>query len=543
MPKVGTRTDRTADAWDETAISSILLEVVRTAIGAPALCLDDDFWDYGMTSIGLMEVASRMSSTLQADVPPTVLFEHPTVAAAARAVAGLDLVADPMAAILKPIASMPSGADLPLTFNQVFRIARSARPDGGFARTHRPACWAAEIIGDVNGDVFLEALRAVVSLHAALRVHFQVRHDGEVRQIVSPTPDVALEVWDDVLGDAWLSLFRDTVQKPFDLGRGPLHRAGLARAHDGRSVCWLIVDHSLVDAVSLTLIGELLYHECARGLGLDVPSDPTPPSYEAWVEQVAAGPATTDVEYWRSATAHLDPYRAWDGPLRIPPGDEPLEPTQHRRVILGAVDLGPARERWARSNPLQPTIDLLSAFTLALHARFQVSPVTLFVPVSNRAAAGHAGVVGSLAGELPLILDVRPVDTVDTLAPTVERQLAGVLDHQALPIDALQRILHFQQAEAHDPSEVNGRDYARVSLNLLPRANVPFDDVPGLTMTPLNVDPTDGDLGSVSGMVCDVVVDDSQIVWDVHWSPAYVNESTVVDLIDEIVQIMRLQVR
>lgn len=77
-----------------------LLEIWRRVLGTSAVGVDDNFFDLGGTSLGLMEVHANMRRTLASDVTIVEMFQYPRISAlAARLTRGAP---PPRAALLEP---------------------------------------------------------------------------------------------------------------------------------------------------------------------------------------------------------------------------------------------------------------------------------------------------------------------------------------------------------------------------------------------------------------------------------------------------------
>ncbi|MER7753809.1 non-ribosomal peptide synthetase [Kitasatospora sp. NPDC097643] len=85
-----------------------LLEIWRESLGVPVTGVDADFFDLGGNSLAAARVRSRLSAAAGVDVPLHLVFDHPTVAGLAAAVAGLAPAADTTATVTA--ASAPATA-------------------------------------------------------------------------------------------------------------------------------------------------------------------------------------------------------------------------------------------------------------------------------------------------------------------------------------------------------------------------------------------------------------------------------------------------
>jgi hypothetical protein len=78
----------------EGSLEQFLAAVWTGVLRCPISTVDDDFLTLGGDSILAIQVASQLRDTLGVDCAPTIVLEHPTIAALAEAVRGLGVRLD-----------------------------------------------------------------------------------------------------------------------------------------------------------------------------------------------------------------------------------------------------------------------------------------------------------------------------------------------------------------------------------------------------------------------------------------------------------------
>src|SRR6185369_947275 len=204
----------------------------------------DDFFDLGGHSLTVMRLLSRIRQTFGVELGAQTVFAFPTLAAQARVVAaawrGAESTALPP---LAPLANAPrQGASALLSYAQqrLWFLDRLA-PESP--------------LYNVPTTSLAAGLSEIVRRHETLRTRF-VELDGEPRQEIGapwqvPLPQVDLRALgrERRLGEL-ARLRTEEADRPFNLARGPLLRAGLVRLDEEEHALQLTVHHIVYDGWS-----------------------------------------------------------------------------------------------------------------------------------------------------------------------------------------------------------------------------------------------------------------------------------------------------
>ncbi|VVJ19160.1 Polyketide synthase modules and related proteins [Amycolatopsis camponoti] len=166
------------------------------------------------------------------------------------------------------------------------------------------SAFALRLTGDLDVAALGTALRLLVARHEPLRTTF-TEVDGEGAQVVRPPYDVPLPVVD-VGPDDLDAVLREEYVRPFDLGRGPLLRALLARLGPAEHVLLVCVHHIATDGASMGVLTEelgLLYRD---GSHAELPPQPLQyADYALWQHDRPTRPA--GLEHWKDHLAGITP--------------------------------------------------------------------------------------------------------------------------------------------------------------------------------------------------------------------------------------------
>ena len=297
--------------------------------------------------------------------------------------------------------------------------------------------------GPLDVAALQHSLTAIVDRHEILRTTL-ARAGGALVQVIAPPSAVPLPVDEVVEGEveAWAAVH---AARPFDLRRGPLFRARLARlgARDHRLL--LAQHHAIFDAWSFELfMGELcaLYGACVGGQA------PPPAAarlayadFAAWQRrQIAGGSRDAQLTYWTRRLGGALP------DLRLPT-DRPRARGLGGRAASLQLTVGAARAEalraLARREGATLYMVLLAAFQTLLHRTTGEEDIIVGTPVANRNRAELQAMLGLLTNTVALRTDLRgtPAPTFRELLGRVRQSVSEALAHQDLPFELVVKAL------------------------------------------------------------------------------------------------------
>ncbi|MER5734014.1 condensation domain-containing protein, partial [Streptomyces sp. NPDC002138] len=289
---------------DET--ERILADVWADVLGVERVGVHDNFFDLGGDSILTIQVVSRARQALGASLSPRLLFEAPTVAQLAAAVAPED--AAPAGTDLG-IPAAPRDGLPPMSFGQQ-RLWFLEDFNEGSTEYHSAA--ALRLTGPLDASALRAAVGDLVARHESLRTTFDVV-GGQGVQIVHPVLEPQWHTAEAGTEERLRELAQAELARPYDLKNGPLVRVLLVRLTTDEHVCVLGMHHIVTDGWSMGVaareLGEL-YAARTEGRPAELGDVPVQyPDFAAWqrARLVDGGLLEEQLGWWRERLAGIEP--------------------------------------------------------------------------------------------------------------------------------------------------------------------------------------------------------------------------------------------
>ncbi|HSL84987.1 MAG TPA: amino acid adenylation domain-containing protein, partial [Thermoanaerobaculia bacterium] len=366
------------------------------------------------------------------ELPLRLVFEEPTVARLARRLESAARADQP------PVVPIYREGDLPLSFTQE-RLWFLDRFEPGATTLNMPA--AVRLRGRLDLGALRRALGEVLRRHEVLRSRFRTVAGGPRLEIAPPDapplPVADLSGLGDAAPGALARLQAEEARTPFDLERGPLLRALVARLDNEDHALALDVHHIVSDGWSMSLlVRELtaLYGAFARGEASPLPELPVQyADFAAWQRRwLTPERMAEQLAYWRGRLAGAPPS------LDLP-ADRPRPAVQTFRGGHGRRRLSPelseGLRRLARAEGATPFMVLLAAFQALLARLAGQEDVLVGTPVAGRVRREVEPLVGCFLNTLVLRSRVRPEAPFRELLGEVRRGALEAYGHQDLPFE------------------------------------------------------------------------------------------------------------
>jgi iturin family lipopeptide synthetase A len=416
----------------------------------PEPSVHTSFFELGGTSLIATRLVSRLARAFQRPVPLRAVFDAPTVAKLAEFLTAEAPVADPASVV---VAGDRDHGEFPLSLAQR-RLWYLEQLGTGTSYT---VFVAVRMHGQLDRGVLTACVREVVRRHAALRTTFR-EVDGEATQLIAPPDEVAVEVpltdlstAEDPAGAVRREL-RAELDRPFDIGAGPLLRTRLLRLADDEHVMAVSMHHIVSDGWSLdVLLREVLVLYEAFGNGQPSPLPKLPvqyPDFAVWQQDwLNSEEFVRQLDYWRERLAGLAPLEL---PIDRP---RPLTPDFagriHRFTLPGSVS--DEVRRFSQAEQVSLLTTLLAAFQALLHAVCGQDDIAVGTPSANRNHLETEGLIGFFLNMLVIRTDVGGRPTFRELVGQVRDRVLGADANQAVPFDLLVDELGAVRDAAHSP--------------------------------------------------------------------------------------------
>ncbi|HEX4498795.1 MAG TPA: amino acid adenylation domain-containing protein, partial [Thermoanaerobaculia bacterium] len=439
-----------------TPLEELLAGLFAEVLGVDRLGVEESFFEHGGHSLAAMRLVARIREALGTELPLHRVFETPTVAALARAIAGEARSGRSVAPPLVPVSrATPRVTPLPLSFAQQ-RLWFLHRLEPESPVYNMPA--ALHLPGRLDRAALAAALGEVARRHESLRTRC-IAIDGELGepvQVVDPPAPVPVpEI--DLAGlpaarrlEEARRLAREEALRPFDLGDpegGPLLRTALVRLGEAEQLLLLTMHHVISDGWSLRVLAREL--SALYDAGLERRPSPLPEleiqygDYAVWQRGWLRGEVLeAELAHWRARLAGAPP--VLDLPL-----DRPRPARLSSRGASRALALPPALlpllQALARRQGVTLFMAVLAAFQALLARISNTDDVSVGSPVAGRGQLRTEGLIGFFVNTLVLRTDLSGAPSFAELLARVRETSLAAYAHQDLPFEKLVEELHPQR--------------------------------------------------------------------------------------------------
>ncbi|HYP40107.1 MAG TPA: amino acid adenylation domain-containing protein [Chloroflexia bacterium] len=346
---------------------------------------------------------------------------------------------------------------------------------------------AYRLAGSLNPYLLEHCLNETVGRYGILRTSFQVV-DGRPVQAIDPSLTISLPLSDlsnlptSEQGREVGRLAKEEAQRPFDLSRGPLIRAGLLRLGEQENVLLLTAHEIVFDEWSMSVLFQELsaiYRAFADEELSPLPSLPVQyADYAAQQQEWLRGEeASAQLAYWKRQLSGLLP--ALDLPA-----DRPRPPMQTyrgaRQSLLLPSNTIDALKSLSQQEGVALFVALLAAFKVLLYRYTGQSDVVVGSPVAGRTRPEIEGAIGPFANTLVLRTLLDGDLSFRDLLRREQEVVSEAHANQDMPFEKLVEELQPERDLSRTPLFAVTFALQDSSLNL---------DLPGLTASPLDVDP------------------------------------------------------
>ncbi|HLG62228.1 MAG TPA: amino acid adenylation domain-containing protein [Ktedonosporobacter sp.] len=431
--------------------------------------IHDSFFMLGGHSLLATQIAVRIRSSLQVEVPLTILFTHSTIEDLASYIERNAIQRSPIPSIQR----LPRGDNLPLSFSQE-RV--------WFLQQLEPTNMAynAQAMLRLTGRLDVAALEAslseIVRRHEIFRTTFPTV-DGHPIQLIHRPQAVKLLLIDLKLETeqerelAIQHLMDEEFQKPFAITELPLVRWTLLRLSEKEHILLHVEHHLVHDGWSFTVfLYELqeLYTAFAAGKPSSLPDLAIQfADFAQWQRQWMGGKeAEEQLVYWKQKLAGSPA-------LLNLPTDRP------RPAVLGfkgevlrielPVFLSEALRVCCRQEGVTLYMLLLGAFFTLLHRYTNQDDLCIGTGIANRRWQEAEPLIGMIINTLALRIDLSGRPTFQELLRRVREITLEAYAHQDLPFGKVVEALQPERSLSHSPlyqAAFSFHDSPLPSLNL-----------------------------------------------------------------------------
>ncbi|WP_158274217.1 non-ribosomal peptide synthetase [Chromobacterium sp. Panama] len=457
-------------------------------LGVGGLGREQNFFEAGGHSLLATRVMSRLRAEFGVELPLRTLFEHPTVAEFAAALAARVALEDPAAPASAPERRIPPAdrsRPLPASFAQQ-RFWFLERLDQGEHGVYNIA-QGLRLRGRLDLAALRAALAGVVRRHEALRTRFALS-DGELRQIVDggdgpQLQELTLRVDAGDSLDAALNRAADAFARPkFDLEAAPPLRFALLRIGPDDAALLIALHHALSDGWSLGVLVREFGELYAAAREQRPPSLPALPiqygDFAQWQRDALSGARYDQMlARWKTRLA--------DAPAALELlGDRPRGAGGPRRGRFVRFDFSPAQtqslRRLAERAGGTLFMVLLAGYAELLSRYSGQRDLVIGSPIANRNHLDLEGLIGCFVNTLALRVDLSGAPNALQLLSRVRDVVLEAYELQDMPFETIVDALRLERSLARNP----------LFQTMLVLQNAPLDTLrlPGLELETLSND-------------------------------------------------------
>ncbi|MEU9670904.1 amino acid adenylation domain-containing protein [Streptomyces bobili] len=426
----------------------LLAELFAEVLGLAQVGVEDSFFDLGGHSLLATRLASRVRTTLGAELGVRTLFETPTVA-------GLAARLDGSGTARPALTARPRPQHVELSFAQR-RLWFLHRMDGPSATYNMPL--ALSLTGELDRPALHAALADVTARHESLRTVFR-ETDGVPYQVVLSAAPGHPELPVVELDESRLAeRLAQTARRGFDLAAEPPIRAELYALAPDRHVLLVVVHHIAADGWSMgPLSRDLVAAYSARCRGEQPQWSPLPvqyADYTCWQRDLLGDTADPDslfarqLAYWKGELAGI--------PQQVQlPADRPRPPVASQLGSRVGVQLEPELHQALRDLAAARGASMFMVLQAGLAALFTRlgagTDIPIGSPIAGRTDQALDELVGFFVNTLVLRTDTSGDPGFAELLDRVRQKALAAYDHQDVPFEYLVEVVNPARSLSHHP--------------------------------------------------------------------------------------------
>ncbi len=442
-----------------TPAEEVLAGIWAEVLGLERAGASDHFFDLGGHSLLATRLVGRIREAFRVDFPVRLVFEHPVLAAMARAISEAGEAGAPVDDPVGAIPREPGENHFPVSFSQLREwILDRLEPGNPAYNIPSPL----RIEGPLAVPVLSAALQGLVRRHEVFRTRFaagDVDQGPEPLQIVLPdvlleVPVIDLSALPESERDGELRRqARAEAATGFDLATAPLLRTRIVRLAPEDHALLLTVHHIVSDGWSMGIL-----HQNVAALYEAATAPSSPPlaplpvqyaDYAVWQRRRLSGEALDRLErFWRQRLSGAPP-------LLELPTDRPRPPVRSSRggqmeFHLPQPLAGRLRELALRRGAT-PFMLLLAGYQTLLARWSGQDDVVVGTYTGNRPRRELETLIGFFINTLALRTGLADAPSFAALLGRVREATLGAYAHSDLPFEKLLETLQVPRDPSRTP--------------------------------------------------------------------------------------------
>jgi amino acid adenylation domain-containing protein len=437
----------------ERTVAGVWREVLKLErVGA-----QQNFFELGGHSLLATQVIVRLRHILGIKLQFRILFDNPTVAGLAEAIAregeeseiGKSKSRDPQA--MKPVSR---NGYLPLSFaQQRLWFVDQLEPESIAYNTSM----ALRLRGPLNTLVLEQALSEIVRRHEVLRTTFPYQ-DEDPRQVIGAAKPMILPIIDLAeIGEKAephaRRLISGEAERPFNLAKGPLLRVKMLKLAAEDHIMTVMMQHIITDGWSLELlVGEFvaLYEAYGNGRASFLPElELQYADFAVWQREWLQGEVLDEgLRYWKKELSGELPIIEFPGARQ-----RPRSPSHKGDDLTFFIpsEISEGFKEICRAESVTMFMALLAAFDILLHKYTGHEDIVIGAAIAGRTRAETERMMGMFINMLPLRVDLRGRPSYKEVLKRVKVSTTGGYAYQDIPIEKVIEELGMERRSGQAP--------------------------------------------------------------------------------------------
>ena len=311
----------------------------------------------------------------------------------------------------------------------------------------------------INVVNFKQAVYSTIERHESLRTVFRINDEGQIRQYVLEEDAIDFKV--DFFDFRTLEnkieqvkfTTRNDIEKPFDIGQGPLLRVCLFQLDESEFVFYCNIHHVISDSWSLDILFKdifAFYSSFELGVEHELPELKIQyKDYSAWQnDQLNKGLFKKEEAYFKNTFSGEIPVLNFTND-KIRPAVKTVNGFALKSYL--SKETTTKFKTLCASNEGSVFMGLLAVWNVLLYKYTNSKDIVIGTSVAGRDHADLKGQIGCYINSLPLRNEIDPAQTFNTFFSTVKENTLNALDCQFYPFSHLLELINYKKDMSRSP--------------------------------------------------------------------------------------------
>ena len=421
-----------------------LLAIWQDLLDRQDICVLDNFFDLGGSSIQASLMVTRVKRRLKRQLDVVVLFQNPNIESLAEMLKHAHACEDDNI----PALGLEQG---PLSFAQV-RLWLSEKIIGQSNIYNMPM--TLRLSGFLNYQAMSKSMEEIVARHSILRTRF-IEELGEPKQCIDSAQSWSMQLIDKqgVANEQTTEWVQQWHNQPYQLDKESGFRAALVICAENEHLLLINMHHIISDGWSMQVLNyelNALYRAKVANDPITLPELPIQYiDYAAWQHQEADNGVTkAQLYYWKNALQGMP------GLLSLPLDYPRPEIQKHQGANFRfsfSEQLSTLVSQFSRQHRVTPFMSLLAVFYIHLYELTGQSDIAVGTASANRGRTELEGLIGFFVNTLVLRGQIKPEMTFDAFLAQVKSTTLSAFANQDVTFEQIVEHLNPERSMSYSP--------------------------------------------------------------------------------------------